>query len=908
MQHNVNSYQNKRFQLYNAYREVDPDVILYNHTGILQQEAIKVQGYTTYKSNKQDSRYRGTAIAIKSYIEHTIEEYMTDLLAVTIETRQGPITIATDYIAPGAAYLNYMDYVQLIRRQFPVYLLGDLNAHHQILGNSDADQIGRSLARLINDGKLQHLGPNFPTLIRGTGSTKPDIVLGNDKIFHNIHLAEGPFTSSDHMPIVAKITANPIRIPIRTRFQFGRADWEGYQDKLRAVATPNLTSMKKEDIDHHIEVWTKKIKDVSEETIPKLQYRIAPGVKPTAEIIEIQRQYNELRSHINSNGTNNQLYSRLCYLRRKLRDEYIKLQDKTWNDLMQKIEIDACDPKKFWSSIKRFSGNSKQKIPYIQDEEGNRLTAPETKEPLFREHWKKILRNDQEDDLFDGDNINMVENEIAEREGEIKPFAESSPSRLIGCPPITMEELEKAIKKFKQRSPGPSGITANQLKNLPENMLRYLLTMLNHCLSIGYFPEKWKVAEMIFLPKPEGSQHQVANYRPISLLDVEGKVFDRILNDRFTMFVEHNNLTNPRQHGFRRARGTNTALACFHEKISNNMTKERKSRTDVVLRDVSKAFDKIWHHGLKYKLLKANMPTCLLKTISSFLDNRFATVRLENYIGPKFQLLSGVPQGACLSPSLYSFYTHDLGEPDQGCDYVAYADDITQIVEYRGCGKHKEAAKKTAKSIKKINDFEKKWKIKTNTNKFKVLPMSRQLTAPIDVDGSILSYTRKGKVLGLKMCSSGIREQVTYRKSIAKANLTKIKRFQRLSQRTKLRLYKGLVLPALTYPAVPLNTVSRTSMVELQRVQNEGLRFVTNTKWYDFKTSESIHQETQMEAVNVLIHRLSSNIWKKIQEDFPATYASLKNEDEIPEHWTRHKYFPSSRKKAEEDPPAPLYR
>merc|ERR1712002_1233144 len=330
--------------------------------------------------------------------------------------------------------------------------------------------------------------------------------------------------------------------------------------------------------------------------------------------------------------------------------------------------------------------------------------------------------------------------------------------------------------------------------------------------------------------------------------------------------------------------------------------------TDVVLRDVSKAFDKIWHHGLKYKLLKANMPTCLLKTISSFLDNRFATVRLENYVGPKFQLLSGVPQGACLSPSLYSFYTHDLGEPDQGCDYVAYADDITQIVEYRGVGKYPEAAKKTAKSIKKINDFEKKWKIKTNTNKFKVLPMSRRLTAPLDVDGSTLSYTTEGKVLGLKISSKGIQKQVPHRKAIARANLTKIKRFQRLSQRTKLRLYKGLVLPALTYPAVPLNTVCRTNMIKLQRLQNKGLRFVTNTKWYDFRTSESIHQETQMEAVNVRIHRLSSNIWKKIQEDFPATYASLKNEDEIPEHWTRHKYFPSSRKKAEGDPPAPLYR
>ena len=104
----------------------------------------------------------------------------------------------------------------------------------------------------------------------------------------------------------------------------------------------------------------------------------------------------------------------------------------------------------------------------------------------------------------------------------------------------------------------------------------------------------------------------------------------------------------------------------------------------IILRDVSKAFDKVWHTGLKYKLLNTQLQACYIKTLSNYLDNRAASIRIGPHVGRIFSIDTGVPQGGCLSPTLYQFLTHDMPEPIVHTDYIAYADDITQIITNPG--------------------------------------------------------------------------------------------------------------------------------------------------------------------------------------------------------------------------------
>ncbi|KAF2343613.1 Reverse transcriptase domain [Trinorchestia longiramus] len=208
-------------------------------------------------------------------------------------------------------------------------------------------------------------------------------------------------------------------------------------------------------------------------------------------------------------------------------------------------------------------------------------------------------------------------------------------------------------------------------------MLQYLLYIFNNAISAGYFPIKLKHAIMIFLPKPSTSQHEIKNYRPISLLDIHGKLLDKILTYRLTDHLTIHNIYNKRQHGFRHGRGTHSALATLHETLHIHLNQQHT--IDVIQRDVLKAFDKVWHTGLKYILSQLNLDPLFAKILANILSDRTTAIRIANHTGQPFPIKSGVPQGAVISPALYNFYTHDLPPPITNTNYIAFTDDITQI-------------------------------------------------------------------------------------------------------------------------------------------------------------------------------------------------------------------------------------
>ena len=849
IQHNVNSWFNKTHELYNIYSKYNADIILINHTGYSTN--IHLEHYTTYYSNKQELHYGGTAIAIKSYISHTvIDSFETDLLAVTVNTRQGPITIATDYIPPNAQFLHFIDYNFLIKRQNPVYIFADINARHRILGHSNSNRIGTSIHKLISQNKLQHLGPFFPTYMTHRSTTSPDMVFANNKHFHNIHLTPGPLTSSDHIPIIAKITANPIQIPIKPRRQFRKANWPAFKQDLENInidipdnATPN-------DIDKALDTWNTHVNAASDRHIPTLQYRVVPGVKSTETTRLLQQQHDDLYQHIALHGPNQLLINELTRLRREIRLEYQQIHNDTWANIISNIE-NTTDPEHFFKSIKRFQGNKKQEIPYIRDHHNNKIHEIDKKAELFKKHWQTIFKNDPSDPDFDLSNIHITEINIMRNRDHLSPYTNADITRLDAAfPPITPAELKLVITNTKQRAPGPTKITTLQLKHLPDNMIRLLTRIFNLTLSLGYFPSSLKHAHMIFIPKGNTSQHKVENYRPISLLDTHGKLLDKILNNRLYNHLSLQNKHNNRQHGFRRNRGTNTALSTIYEHISMNY--HNNKHTNVVLRDVAKAFDRVWHAGLLHKILNLNLHTCFTKTLSSFLTNRTASISLQNYTGTPFKLESGVPQGACLSPTLYNFYTHDTPDPTQHSEYIAYADDITQIIAHQNNNYLKIY---TERAITNINTFESKWQIKTNTSKFQLLAIKYRANNTITTRDTVIPYSRQAKVLGLTLGSKSLKHHVTIRKIATSDKLLKLQKFSALSTKTKLKLYKTLIQPALLYPTVPLNTLSRCQVARLQTVQNKALKFNTNTSNNTRISSQTLHEQLHLEPLNITIHK-----------------------------------------------------
>ncbi|KAF2350868.1 Reverse transcriptase domain [Trinorchestia longiramus] len=292
---------------------------------------------------------------------------------------------------------------------------------------------------------------------------------------------------------------------------------------------------------------------------------------------------------------------------------------------------------------------------------------------------------------------------------------------------------------------------------------------------------------MIFLPKPSTSQHEIRNCRPISLLDIHGKLLDKILTYRLIDHLTIRNIYNKRQHGFRHGRGTHNAFATVHETLHIHLN--QRNKIDVIPRDVSKAFDKVWHTGLKFKLSQLNIDPLFTKILTNFLSDCTAAIRIANHTGQPFPIKSGVPQGAVISPALYNFYTHDLPLPTPNTDYIAFADYITQITF--SSNSHNMAARLTTRATAQINTYEKKWKIQTNANKFKLIAISHHKKHEVHVDGTPPSRTINQVKFWVSTSAARDTPHITQRKAIAQNNLSRLYRFKHMHPETKWKLYLG---------------------------------------------------------------------------------------------------------------------
>ncbi|ROT69813.1 Histone H2B [Penaeus vannamei] len=157
--------------------------------------------------------------------------------------------------------------------------------------------------------------------------------------------------------------------------------------------------------------------------------------------------------------------------------------------------------------------------------------------------------------------------------------------------------MRHAHTRTNNTTPGASNINKLIMQHLPPIMLARLRHIFNAALATGYFPSRFKRATLVLIPKPGKPPHEVTSFRPISLLEVPGKMLERLITHRLKTHLENNNTHNTRQHGFRPHRGTGSAIALAYEEIALSLA--NKHQTNIILRDVTKAFDKVWHDGLK---------------------------------------------------------------------------------------------------------------------------------------------------------------------------------------------------------------------------------------------------------------------------------------------------------------------
>ena len=463
--------------------------------------------------------------------------------------------------------------------------------------------------------------------------------------------------------------------------------------------------------------------------------------------------------------------------------------------------------------------------------------------------------------------MKKTNNLMDENRYRISPYQYANLNRLQDdnylTKPIKVQDVINAIRGFKHKAPGKSQINKLLLENTIETMIERFKNILNWSMSMGYYPRYFKNGVLCLINKPGKDPHKPENYRPITLLEVTGKIYEKILNDRLKKFLEDGNHLHQHQYGFRKNRGTEIALATIYETIA--LSQKEKYHCNIVCRDVSKAFDKVWTLGLQYKILQLMLPDIIEKTLSSFLVNRTVKIKYEGHMGPKFQLKSGVPQGAILTPTLYILYTADLPPSREGTIDVLFADDITQVIISQNPSKRLMAIK-TAREIQRINLYERKWKIRTNQQKFKLLSISKSKPEEVTVNNQVIPFSREIQTLGLQIKRTGIRSHIQQRLKMAKGVKIKLKRFQNLRSKTKLHLYKSLILAVLEYPNIPMCIMAKTDKEKIQQFQNGTLRQYTRNQVEDTDlTIQDLHDKYNIETINTRMFRRAKKTWDKLR-------------------------------------------
>lgn len=242
---------------------------------------------------------------------------------------------------------------------------------------------------------------------------------------------------------------------------------------------------------------------------------------------------------------------------------------------------------------------------------------------------------------------------------------------------ITYDETNDIISSLKNtNSKDIYGINTKIIKYIGDYLVVPLTDMFNMCLKSNTFPNILKISKVIPVHK-KGSLNDPSNFRPISIIPLIGKIFEKALKSRINSYFENNNLFNKAQFGFRTNHSTTMAINKLTEIISDSYDKGEFA--GALFCDLTKAFDCVSFDILKEKLHYYGFHNNSVQLISSYLSNRKQQV-IVNDVHSNVEIIEhGVPQGSVLGPILFIIYVNDLTSCVPNTDIILFADDTTVV-------------------------------------------------------------------------------------------------------------------------------------------------------------------------------------------------------------------------------------
>ena len=647
------------------------------------------------------------------------------------------------------------------------FIFGDLNV--------DVSNQGYLYKYLYNVANLHALTiiPTGPTRVTSVCATTIDLMLTTSPELVETCQTTPPLGTSDHNGIFSVVSL----LTHRVAPQASRKIWR-YRHANFTLADELLSNLDPSGIlvegdpSTSWNNWCKAFLDVMHRCIPSASLpsrRNLPWL--SKRIIQLMRKRNALFRR-------SKVYPSLIPQYKKLRNAVTLALRRSKNEFFSALNPSRKD---FWKAINSLTDGARS-IPTLIDSDGSSVSSPASKATLLNLCFSKNF-NSSTPPITRTDMLPMP------------PYP--CPDEFL-CPEEKTYHLISSLDVNK--ASGLDKISARMLKGTAPSITPIITALFNMSLSTGIFPDSWKSSLIVPIPKP-GDSSNPGNYRPISLLPIVSKLLEKHVYD---LLCEHFDISD-QQWGFQARKSTTNAILSATNEWFIHL--ENGAEVQAVFFDLQKAFDSVPHCLLIEKLHQLEIPTHLIRWISSYLHNRVQQVGVQGELSSTTAVISGVPQGSVLGPLLFLIYIDGLsGINLSGGSIVLFADDlllhhlITSIEDFQ----------RVQNDIDKLCNWLSFYKLSLNPSKCKAMLISRKklptVSPSLHVNGSVLQSVSSYRYLGVLISSdlswSNHIKDITS-KARKQVGLLYRRFYKHASPATLRTLYVALIRPHLEY-AVPV--------------------------------------------------------------------------------------------------------